>query len=113
MSEINVFKLEVAIEKGFEEFMGFSEEARNPWNMSALSRKYAPRNAKQMSECLLENGLIFQLEAKPGYLLWDVSFATVSELIESGIKQRFTEQVQKEEMKAAKTAALRNQIMGG
>lgn len=112
-NKINRFHLEEAIERAYKEFMDLDEENRNPLNMFLIARKYTPKNAQHVIDCIADNPVILFLEAKAGHLNFDVLIASIGESIAAGMKQKFTEQAQKEEADSVKSRMLRQQIMGG
>lgn len=94
---VNNFKLEEAIDQAYEEFMRLPENDRNSLNMMLLARKYSPRTAKHILDCLIEQPALIFAESKGGYLCADVLTATIGDIIAMSMMNRYSDQMKAEQ----------------
>jgi hypothetical protein len=107
---INHFKLEEAIDQALEDFMKLEIDDRNSLNMSLLARKYAPRTAAHLVDCITDQPALLFAEAKGGHLCADVLTATIGDLIASAMLMRFKEQAEKEQAEQIRRETFRQNL---
>src|SRR5574341_483314 len=78
MTETGKFKMTVALDRAWSEYLGLKEDERNPVQLMGLARRYAPRNIPDCLTALEENKHLFWLDAQAGMLLQDVITATAT-----------------------------------
>lgn len=108
-----VFRLEVAIDEAYTEFMALEDDNRNSLNMMLVARKYAPKTAKQIIDCLVDQPALLFSESKGGYLCTDVLTASIGDIIAVTMMNRYADQARSEQAEQARKEMLHSKLIRG
>lgn len=90
MNDRKPYVLQESIDTAYKKFTELEDHLKTPVNMMLIARENAPKTFAQAADVLVEHPLIVMaMEARPGYLLFDVVVATVTNAIGTSMSDKY------------------------